>query len=70
MDSISKTLILLGAVLIGSGLLWYFTGGKIPFGKLPGDIRIETGAVKFYFPLTTSILLSALVSFLLYLFRK
>jgi hypothetical protein len=63
-------LILVGSLLIIFGLLWYFTGGKIPLGKLPGDIRIETSHLKFYFPLTTSILLSALVSFLLYLFRK
>ena len=70
MDSISKTLIILGVILILMGLLWYATGGKIPLGKLPGDIRIETENAKFYFPITTGLLLSALFSFILYLFRK
>ncbi|WP_367397535.1 DUF2905 domain-containing protein [Chryseosolibacter indicus] len=44
---------------------------KIPFiGKLPGDIAIERPNVKFYFPITTSILLSLLISLILYLFNR
>ncbi len=70
MDSKSKTLIALGLILIFLGFLLSLIGGKIPLGKLPGDIRIETFNVKFYLPLTTSLLLSVLLSLLIYLFRK
>lgn len=70
MDNISKTLIGLGVFFILAGGLWYLTGGKIPLGKLPGDIRIETENTKFYFPITTSLIISALLSLIAYLFRK
>lgn len=56
--------------MIGASLLWHFSGGNIPFGKLPGDIKIETENTKFYFPLTTGLILSGLFSLLAYLFRK
>jgi membrane protein implicated in regulation of membrane protease activity len=55
-------LIIIG-VLANSGLLGWF-------GRLPGDIRIEREHMRFYFPITTMILLSVLLSALLYLFRK
>lgn len=70
MDSISKTLILLGVVLIVAGLLWHVTDGKIPLGRLPGDIRIESEHTKVFIPLTTSLLVSAILSLLVYLFKK
>lgn len=70
MNPVAKSLIILGVVLIAVGLLWQFTGGKIPLGRLPGDIRIESEHSKFYFPITTSILLSAVLSLILYFFRK
>jgi membrane protein implicated in regulation of membrane protease activity len=55
-------LIIIG-LLANSGLLGWF-------GRLPGDIRIEREHLRFYFPITTMILLSVLLSALLYLFRK
>lgn len=70
MDSIGKTLIIIGLVLVVAGLLWHFTGGKIPLGRLPGDIRIESENTKVFIPVTTSILLSIILSLLLYFFRK
>ncbi len=70
----------IGKILVMAGVLLLVIGGvlmfvdKIPFlGKLPGDIRIERENFRFYFPLTTSILLSIVVSFVLWLishFRK
>ena len=58
----------LGLVLLG-GLIWLF--GKIPFlGRLPGDIRVEKPSFSFYFPLTTCLLISVLVSFILWIFFK
>ena len=65
-----KLLILFGVLLVIAGLLLTY-GGKIPFlGKLPGDIRIERENFSFYFPLTTGLLLSVLISLLLWLFRR
>ena len=60
MNPISKYLITLGSVLIIFGLVWHFSGGNIPLGKLPGDIKIQKGNSTFYFPLTTCLLFSAL----------
>lgn len=70
MDGVAKTLIIFGVVLIVAGLVWHVTGGKIPLGKLPGDIRIESEHSKIYIPITTSILVSAILSAILYFFRK
>jgi len=65
-----KILILLGLLLILAGVLFLY-GGKIPFlGRLPGDIRIERENFTFYFPLGTCLLLSVLLSFILWLFRR
>lgn len=59
----AKILILVGAVAIVIGLLFYFFGDKLNWlGKLPGDIRIEKENFSFYFPLATCILLSLLVT--------
>lgn len=65
-----KVLILAGLVLIVLGVFFTY-GGKIPFlGKLPGDIRIEKDNFSFYFPVTTCILLSMLISLIFWLFRR
>jgi uncharacterized protein HemY len=66
----AKTLILLGAVLIVSGLLLLVLP-KVPFiGKLPGDILIKRGNFTFSLPLATSIVISIIVSIILYLVGK
>ncbi len=70
MNALSKTLIILGAVLIVAGLIWHFTNGRIPLGRLPGDFRYESENTKIYVPITTSIVISVLLSLLAYLFRK
>jgi hypothetical protein len=65
-----KLLIAIGLALAAAGLLWIYAG-RIPFlGKLPGDIRIERDNFSVYFPLGTCLLLSLLVSLLLWLFRR
>lgn len=65
-----KFLIVVGLLLVVAGLFFTF-GGKIPFlGKLPGDIRIERAHFSFYFPLTTCILISLLLSLIFWLFRR
>jgi hypothetical protein len=65
-----KALIAIGLFLVLIGLFLTF-GGKFPWlGKLPGDIRIERDNFTFYFPLGTSVLLSLILSFLFWLFRR
>lgn len=68
--NVSQTLVLFGIVLIILGLVFQF-GLKIPIlGKLPGDIFIDRGNFKFFFPLTTSILISMLLTLIINLFRR
>ncbi|KAB2959543.1 MAG: DUF2905 domain-containing protein [Candidatus Methylomirabilis oxygeniifera] len=70
MDSLARTLIVFGLVVAAIGGLLLLIG-KIPFvGKLPGDIYIQRKNFSFYFPLTTSILLSILLTILFSLFRR
>lgn len=65
-----KLLIIIGIVCIIVGLLLTYLP-KIPFlGKLPGDILIERENFKFYFPLATSILISIILSLLVFLYHK
>jgi hypothetical protein len=70
MPAIGKMLIILGIVLILVGIGFLF-GDKIPFiGKLPGDILIKKERFSFYFPITTSIIISIILTILFSLFRK
>jgi len=62
-------LIMLGLTFLALGLAWPWLS-KLPLGRLPGDIVIERPDLKFYFPLATMILVSAILSFLLWLFRR
>jgi hypothetical protein len=65
-----KLLIIFGILLVVVGLLIQ-SGTKIPFlGKLPGDIYIERPNFKFYFPLMTSIVLSIIITLILFLINK
>ena len=62
-------LVVVGVILLVLGLLWVFTPAFTWLGRLPGDIRIERPGFRFYFPLTTCILLSVLLSGILWLIR-
>ena len=64
-----RILVLLGVVLVAIGLAWPWLQ-KLPFGRLPGDIMIKREGFQFFFPLTTSILISILITLILWLFRK
>jgi len=68
---LGKFLIVFGIVLIALGGIVLFAG-KLPWlGRLPGDIFIKRGNFSFYFPITTSILISLILSLIFYLlFRK
>jgi hypothetical protein len=69
---LDRILIIAGIALLAAGLLLHYSH-LVPFlnlGHLPGDIRIKRGSLSFYFPLTTCILLSILLSLVIYIFRK
>lgn len=69
-QNMGKLLIIAGAAAILIGLVLVYTG-KIPFlGKLPGDIVFKGKNFTFYFPIVTSIILSIIISLLLYIFKK
>ncbi|HET8701507.1 MAG TPA: DUF2905 domain-containing protein [Nitrococcus sp.] len=64
-----RLLIIIGIGLLVAGLLWpFFT--KLGLGRLPGDIAIKKDNFAFYFPITTSIIISILLSLLFWLLRK
>ena len=71
MEQIGKILIFAGIILLIAGLIIYFAGDKLSWiGHLPGDIRIVKENVKIYIPITTMILVSVVLSVILYLIRK
>jgi DUF2905 family protein len=70
MSGLGKTLIFFGLVLAVIGVILSLAG-KVPWlGNLPGDITIQRGRFTFYFPITTCILVSALISLVLYFLRR
>jgi hypothetical protein len=70
MPGIGKMFIILGVVFVCIGLAFMF-GDKIPYiGRLPGDIFIKKEKLSFYFPITTSIIISIILTVLFSIFRK
>lgn len=64
-----RILVVLGTLLIAAGLAWPWLS-RLPLGRLPGDIVVVRPGFRFYFPLTTLILVSLIVSLLLRIFRR
>jgi hypothetical protein len=65
-----KLVIGIGLLVCLGGVIWYFAGDKLLFlGRLPGDIRVERENFKFYFPITTMILVSVLINVFVRLYR-
>ena len=70
MSELGKGLIILGIIIAVAGAV-LLAAAKIPWlGKLPGDITYQGKGFTFYFPLATCVLLSVVLSLILYLFRK
>lgn len=65
----AKWLVTLGIILVALGLLWPLLA-KLGIGNLPGDIRIERKGFTFYFPVTTSLIVSIAISIILWIFRR
>jgi hypothetical protein len=71
MTQAGKILIAAGIILLIAGLVLLFAGDKLSWvGRLPGDIRVEKENFRFYFPVTTMILLSILLTFIFWLIKK
>jgi hypothetical protein len=64
-----RLLIVIGILVVLAGLLWPWIS-KLGLGRLPGDIRIETQHGVFYFPLATSLLVSVILTLVLWLLRR
>jgi len=64
---VGKLLVLVGLAIAGIGLLIML---GLPIGRLPGDIAVRRDNFSFYFPITTSIVLSIILTLLLRLFRR
>lgn len=67
--NLPKLLIVFGLTLVVIGLLWPWLS-RLGLGRLPGDIVVERDNVRFYFPLTTSLIVSVLLSLLFWWLRK
>lgn len=70
MQPLGRLLLITGLLLAAIGLLLSLGIGTKWIGRLPGDIRIEKGNVRFFFPITTCLLGSLLLSAILWLFRR
>ncbi|MBM2804224.1 MAG: hypothetical protein HW419_2117 [Deltaproteobacteria bacterium] len=70
MAGLGKTLIYLGLVLVVVGIVVTLAGKVTWLGRLPGDITIQRENFSFYFPLATCILISVIVSLVLYFLRR
>ncbi|HEY2404185.1 MAG TPA: DUF2905 domain-containing protein [Steroidobacteraceae bacterium] len=65
----NRLLIIFGTILIVAGLTWPWLR-RMPLFHLPGDIVIDRPGFKFFFPLTSMLLISAVISLLTWLFRR
>jgi uncharacterized membrane protein required for colicin V production len=67
----ARLLIIIGCVFIAVGLAWLYAPWLLNwFGKLPGDIRIETGRTRIFLPITSMIVVSIVLTLLINLFKR
>ena len=64
MQELAKLFMVIGGVLFFIGILWY------AIGRLPGDIFIKKGNVTFFFPIMTSIIISVVLSLIMYIIKR
>jgi hypothetical protein len=64
-----RTLIVVGLLIVGAGLLWPWIQ-RLGLGRLPGDIRVEGEHGGFYFPIVTCLVISVVLSLVLWLLRR
>jgi heme/copper-type cytochrome/quinol oxidase subunit 2 len=64
-----RMLIVIGAVVLLAGVLWPWLS-KLGLGRLPGDIHLETESGAFYFPITTCVIISIVISLFIWFIRR
>lgn len=69
MSQVQRLLIAIGAILLVAGIFWPWLA-KLGIGRLPGDIRIETEHGFFYFPITTCVIISIVLSVVVWFVRR
>ena len=70
-NQVGKYIIVIGIIIIIIGVIVYFFSNKLNWiGRLPGDIRIEKENVRFYFPITTMIIFSVLLTVIIQIIKK
>jgi hypothetical protein len=69
MANMQRILIAIGAVLLLAGLLWPWLA-RLGLGRLPGDIRVETANGVLYFPITTCLIISIVLSLVVWFIRR
>lgn len=62
----ARALIIIGLILVLAGILWPWLS-RLPLGQLPGDIAIQREGFSFYFPITTMILISVILSLIFWI---
>jgi uncharacterized protein YybS (DUF2232 family) len=70
MNEIGRFLVITGIIMVAAGALLWSGLGRGWLGRLPGDIHYTKGNFSFYFPVVTCLLLSVLLTLVLWLFRK
>lgn len=71
MTGLGKLLVIVGILIVIASLVFWLAGNKLSwFGHLPGDIRISGKKISFYFPITSMIIISVIISFIIWLVRK
>ncbi|WP_313706169.1 DUF2905 domain-containing protein [Massilia sp.] len=64
-----RLLIILGALILAAGLAWPWLR-RLPFGRLPGDIHVVREGFSFHFPIVTCIVVSIVITLILWIFRR
>lgn len=70
MESVGRTLVIAGLVFVGIGVLLYLSPSLPVLGRLPGDIRIERPGLRIYLPITTCVLVSLVLSAVMWLISR
>jgi hypothetical protein len=70
MPEVGKVLVVVGLVMAAIGLLLWAGVGRGWFGQLPGDVNVSRGNFSFHFPIVTCLVISAILTFLMWLFRR
>lgn len=70
-NQLGKYIVIIGIIVVIAGVIIYFFADKLHWlGRLPGDIRVERENFRFYFPITTMIIFSVLLTVIIQIFKR